>query len=212
MSIRLRKATIANAIEDVAQPKSAQEGAYQGPRILSDAPVRAVVDLSQYRTPQKAVRYSDSVTLVGPNELRYDLITRDFENTGSDIPGRREGELYAFLRYARIRVSTSGSTGNAVIQILHRTNIGNPASAGAEEEAFVSFAYATLGSNDDQVLQVEYDAIDQSDPDDTVVLPSSLIIYPSDRLVLEVDNNTDADVDVDVSAMVYQFNDIEVLI
>lgn len=206
MSIRLRKAQIAAAIEDVAQPKSAQEGAYQGPRVLDDAPVQAVLDLSAYRPPVQPTILSESFTLSVGDRLFFDL-TRG-GNSGSPFARPDVEQRFSFARFVRVATFNSGGgSGNYDVQTRVLFNFDPPSAPDNQRIGFTNLAAGTP-----QIFQYGYDIQDQSAANRELVLPSGLVIPPDVRLVLDVDNTTDADVEVLIFSWAYQFDQTDILI
>ena len=209
MSIKLRKATIATAIENVAQRKGSQEGSYQGPRVLSDEPVQAVLDLSSVRVPVRPFtrQYGASIGSGGP-DYHTDLMRPDDSNPEQEAP--TDG-LFSFLRLARVTCdATSATSGGGRLRLQVRDNYGP---SGPQVEVDL---YAKIVTNGDELqLQYNYDAIDIAtlvSQTDQFVPPSGFVFPPSARLTLEAQNFTDDTFFVNVMVWGYTFDETDLII
>jgi len=201
MSIRLRKRALAAAIEDVAAPDEQQSGSYEGPRVLSDEPARAVLDLSSYQTPVRAGYRVREVNVAAGSTRRFDLITAE------DQAGQFQDadDRFGFLRFGRLRVGNTGSTGRTEVKI-RLVDL----TSSVINDLNIYFDNPTAGTP--FIRQINYDLTTKSAPNDAVFLPADLVIPPDHRLVLLVDNNTDALDSVTLELWSYIFDELDILI
>lgn len=211
MSIRLRRTTIAAALENLAAESEQQSGSYEGPRLLDDAPVQSVVDLSAYQEPVTPEIASVSGSIIsGGADFVVDL-ARPSAGVGSFVFDEApEDKKYSFVRFSRIVAENSGASGGMRVSLLLAARYSV---SGALVQEPLYFRIFTGG--DDAQLQYGYEAVDQNIPlggTDVLVAPSGLVMPPGARLALLVENNTSGVVSVDVTSFAYTFDSTDVLI
>jgi len=211
MSIRLRRTTIAAALENLAAEAEQQTGSYEGPRLLDDAPVRSVVDLSAYQEPVTPEIATVSGSIVSGGADFIVDVARPSAGVGTFVLNKApEDEKFSFVRFSRVVVENSGASGGVRVSLILAARYSV---SGALVQSPLYFRIFTGG--DDAQLQYGYDAVDQNVPTsgtDVIVAPPGLVMPPDARLALVVENNTSGLVDVDVTSFAYTFDSTDILI
>jgi len=205
--IRLRKTAVAAAIEDVAAAREQQSGSYQGPRVLSDEPARAVVDLAAYRPPVRPRLINEEIVLTSGDRLFFDVHRGD---TGSAaFVSAAQNKEFGFARFFRVGTFNSGGTsGNYDVELRILSDFDPPAAPGTNRR----IQFTRVGAGTAQVFQYGFDAQDQAASNTEIILPDGLVTPPDVRLVIDVDNQTDDDLDVEIFSWAYLFGETDLLI
>ena len=201
MSIRLRKTATASAIEDVAAAREQQSGSYEGPRVLSDEPARAVLDLAAYRPPVVPSYKIASPSVADGDTQHIDLVTGE-SKVGQFQLGNPD---FGFVRAARLRRNNTGSSGNTNMRIRLYDYSGGVVN-------FLEFYRNVLSASDVFIGQLGWEGRDDSGPSDGIFLPADLVIPPDHRLVVIYANGTDGNDTVEAELWRYQFSGTDILI
>ena len=198
---RINRERVAQALKDVVQRK--QSGDYRGPRELSDQPVRSVIDLSAYRPPVVPTLSVQSIAIPSGDNLFLDLGDATVDTAQFTEP--RNPDRFSFTRFFKGDIDIGGSSGTAEIRIQiydYSRSVVNQVELYRSQE----------GSGSASILQYNYDAKDQNGPADQIVPPPDLVMKPTQRLILLIQNNTDGGVTGNVISSSYLFKNTDILI